>query len=196
MRSIVIGGLAVVLMASNAGAMMKGDEPKPANPDPSSAAPGATLSPRQQAETWYADAYDEIARANEALKGENPKAAEKKFKKALDRALRATEFDSTYHEAWNLVGYSSRKLGKLDAALAAYARCLRLRPDYAAAREYLGEAHLEMGNVEKAKEQLAVLVKINAEAPAATLRTAIEAYEKAHPAAAAPAPPPPPTGSH
>lgn len=188
MRSILVSVIAVAVIATSANAMMKGDEPKPATPGAPTAAPGVTLTPRQQAETWYADAYDEVARANEALKGENPKSAEKKFKKALDRALRATELDTSYHEAWNLVGYSSRKLGRLDESLAAYSRCLRLRPDYAAAREYLGEAHLEMGNLEKAKEQLAMLVRLNAEGPATTLRTAIEAYEKAHPAAVTPAP--------
>lgn len=183
MRSLLLSLFAAAVLASPAGAMMGGGD-KPSNPNPSSATPGAALTPRQQAETWYADAFDEVAKANEALK-ESPKAAEKRFKKALDRALRATEADTAYHEAWNLVGYCSRKLGKLDASLAAYARCLRLKPDYVAAREYLGEAHLEMGNLEKAKEQLAHLERMGAELPAATLRAAVEAYEKAHPVAPA-----------
>lgn len=184
MRSIVLGLLASVALVAAAGAMMKGDD-KPTTPIPSASDPGAALTPRQQAEAWYAEAYDEIARADEALKGENPKSAEKKFKKALDRALRATELDTAYHEAWNVVGYSQRRLGRLDESIAAYTRCLRLRPDYAAAREYLGEAELERGEVEKAREQLAMLVRLEAEGPAATLRAAIEAWEKSHPAAPA-----------
>ena len=179
---------ALTVCAASSFASFSGNKPESPMPSSSSGIPTETLTARQQAERLYADAYDEIAKANEAAKGENPKAAEKKYKKALDRALRATEYDTTYHEAWNLVGYSSRKLGKLHDALAAYARCLRLRPDYAAAREYLGEAYLEMGNLEKAKEQLAMLEKLNVAEPLALLRTAIETYEKAHPAApAAPA---------
>jgi cytochrome c-type biogenesis protein CcmH/NrfG len=35
------------------------------------------------------------------------------------------------HEAWNYIGYTSRKLGDLDKALAAYGEALRLKPDYA-----------------------------------------------------------------
>jgi tetratricopeptide (TPR) repeat protein len=99
--------------------------------------------------------------------------------------MRATEADSTYHEAWNLVGYSLRTLGRVDDPIEAYARCLRLKPDYAAAREYLGEAHLELGNLDMAKKQLALLERMNAEEPMATLKAAIDAYEKAHPAAPA-----------
>jgi len=35
-----------------------------------------------------------------------------------------------------------------------------LQPDHRAAREYLGELYVETNNIDKAKEQLAVLVKL------------------------------------
>ena len=89
-----------------------------------------------------------------------------------------------YHEAWNLMGYSARKLGWYDKAFAAYDHCLRIKPDYAPAREYLGEAYLEMKQPDKAHEQLAKLESLGATEDANTLRTAIDAYEKANPAAA------------
>lgn len=177
--------LAALFAAVPAHAMMGGKgEDKPSTPPAS--APGMAPTPRQQAEAWYADAYDGVTKAKQDLDADNKKGAEKKFKKALDRALRATELDSTYYEAWNLAGYSYRKLGKYDSALAAYGRCLRIQPDYAAAREYLGEAYVELNQLDKAREQLTWLERQNDTATeATTLRGAIETWEKAHPAAEA-----------
>jgi len=180
MRSLLLTAFVAVLLAAPAHAFL-GDKNKE-DSRPAAPTPSAAMPPRQQAETWYADAYDEVAKANKDLADGNTKGAEKKFKKARDRALRATEADTSYHEAWNLVGYANRKLGKYDEALAAYARCLRLKPDYAPAHEYLGEAELELGHVDKAKEHLAVLDRMGEERPAQTLRDAIAAWEKAHPA--------------
>jgi len=185
MRSLILASLAGLLIAAPASAFM-GDKKQEDRPPPTTTAAGTALTPRQQAESWYADAYDVIAQARKDVEGGNAKAAEKKFKKALDRALRATEYDTTYHEAWNLVGYANRKLGKYDQALAAYGHCLRLKPGYVPAREYLGETQLEMGHVDKAKEQLVWLERQGEELPAKTLRDAIDAWEKAHPAPAAP----------
>jgi tetratricopeptide (TPR) repeat protein len=158
------------------------DDPPASSSAPEAGNPPAT--PRQQAEQLYNDGYDEAQKAKADLASGKAKNAEKRFKKALDRAERATELDSTYHEAWNLAGYSARKLGNYDKALAAYDHCLRLKPTYAPAREYLGEAYLEMGKPAEAREQLAWLEKLNAAEDAKTLRTAIETYEKTHPSAA------------
>ena len=59
------------------------------------------------------------------------------LKKALLNAVkkftRATELRPGMFEAWNYLGYSQRKLGRYDAALAAYDRALSLKPDYAEA---------------------------------------------------------------
>ena len=173
---------------ANMGGSSTSEPKEPSGSTPS--ASGATFTPRQQAERDYGDAYNEIAKAKKDAAEKKGKNAEKRYKKALERAQRAVEIDSAYHEAWNLVGYASRKLGKHDAAVAAYQKCLGLRFDYAPAREYLGETYLEMKNLDKALEQHAILEKLKATAEAAELMAAIDAYrgaqvgEKSAPAAA------------
>src|SRR5207249_173721 len=69
----------------------------------------------------------------------------------------------------------------------AYLKCLGIKFDYAPAREYLGEAYLEMGKVAQAREQLAVLERLKASDSVTELKASIDAYVAAHPEAAAPA---------
>ena len=60
----------------------------------------------------------------------------------------------------NLLGYSNRKLGKLDISLGYYRKALKLTPKHLGANEYLGELYLMMNQPAKAKIQLATLAKI------------------------------------
>ncbi len=54
----------------------------------------------------------------------------------------------------NSIGYSTRKLGDVDKGIDYYHRALTLDPNFTKARQYLGEAYLQKGDVGKAKEQL------------------------------------------
>jgi len=148
---------------------------------PAAMAAAAAAERRQKAEAAYAEAYDLITKAKADLEAKKDKDAEKKFKKATESGELAVRLDSRYHEAWNLVGFAYRKLGNYDKAFAAYDQCLGLKPDYTPAREYVGEAWLEMGKPEKAREQLVLLEHFKADADAKTLRDKIAAYETAHP---------------
>jgi tetratricopeptide (TPR) repeat protein len=56
------------------------------------------------------------------------------------------------HEAWNYVGYTNRKLGEYDIALAAYERALALHPGYPEALEYRGEAFLALHRISDAQQ--------------------------------------------
>jgi len=136
---------------------------------------GVALTPRQQAEQWYADAYDDVAKGKQDVQDGKAKNAEKRFKRALERSMRATSYDSTYHEAWNLAGFSARKLGDYPKSLAAYRTSIRFKSDYAPAREYYGQALLESGDLKGAEEQLAWLQKLTATDLAAQLKAAIDA---------------------
>ncbi|MGE0971312.1 tetratricopeptide repeat protein [Klebsiella sp. WOUb02] len=63
-------------------------------------------------------------------------------------------------EAWNYRGYATRKLGRTDEGIGYYQRSLALEPNYAKAREYLGEAWMIKGRPDLAKAQLKVIAGI------------------------------------
>jgi tetratricopeptide (TPR) repeat protein len=62
-------------------------------------------------------------------------------------------------DALNLIGFSKRKTGHPQEALDYYNRALAQNPNHVGANEYLGELYLEMKDVTKAEERLAVLQK-------------------------------------
>ena len=68
--------------------------------------------------------------------------------------------NSNTAEAWNYRGYATRKLGRTDEGIGYYQRALALKPDYAQAREYLGEAWMVKGRPDLAGEQLKAIAGI------------------------------------
>ena len=60
-------------------------------------------------------------------------------------------------DAWNYLGFCSRKMGKYQEALGYYQKALAIAPRHKGAHEYLGELYLLMGDLAKAEEQLAIL---------------------------------------
>ncbi|MEL6299769.1 MAG: tetratricopeptide repeat protein [Pseudomonadota bacterium] len=77
----------------------------------------------------------------------------------------------------NYLGFTTRKMGDPEAALAYYKRALDLRPDYAAARSYRGEALVELGRLPEAFTELTEIEKICGKAcdPYAKLMKKLEA---------------------
>jgi tetratricopeptide (TPR) repeat protein len=74
--------------------------------------------------------------------------------------LRDIAEDTQQADVYNLLGFTLRKTGDFKTSLTYYSKALELQPDHKAAREYLGELYVETGNIEKAKEQLAILAKL------------------------------------
>ena len=68
--------------------------------------------------------------------------------------------DTQQADVYNLLGFTLRKTGDFKTSLTYYTKALELQPDHKAAREYLGELYVQTGNIEKAKEQLAILAKL------------------------------------
>jgi tetratricopeptide (TPR) repeat protein len=69
--------------------------------------------------------------------------------------------DTNQHaDVYNLMGFSLRKIGDYPAALTFYKKALDFDADHKGAREYLGELYVEMGDLPKAREQLAVLTRL------------------------------------
>ena len=180
--------LPLLIAAPTFASMTGGSAPAP--PPPPSTPPGAGATNtessgeptvRQQAERAYAEAYEQITRAKQDVEAGKDKNALKKFKNALESARQAVSLDDKYYEAWNLVGYASRKLGNYDDALKAYDRSLDIKPDYAPAREYLGEAYLELGQIDKARQQLVLLDHQNAAEESKLLKSKLDAWQASHP---------------
>ncbi|MBT3171973.1 MAG: tetratricopeptide repeat protein [Rhodospirillaceae bacterium] len=86
--------------------------------------------------------------------------------------------DAKNAEAYNLMGYSYRRMGQADPAFKAYAMALDIDPRHRGANEYLGETYLLVGDVEKANGQLALLKDLcgNQCKETVKLRKAIERY--------------------
>ena len=120
-------------------------------------------SPQQQARDLYndgvgyvkkADKADlEAAQATDARKKERAvRESHDRYASALGKFQQAVKLDAERYEAWNYVGYTSRKLGHYDDALSAYDRALSLKPGFPDAIEYRGEAYLAVNRLEDAKK--------------------------------------------
>jgi Flp pilus assembly protein TadD len=60
-------------------------------------------------------------------------------------------------DVYNLLGYSLRKSGDRKTALTFYQKALEFDPDHKGALEYQGELYVEMGDMGKARDNLARL---------------------------------------
>ncbi len=81
------------------------------------------------------------------------------YSAAVPLLRKSVAADPTNANAHNLLGFSHRKLGDVDTALAHYAKALELQPKHRGANEYLGELYLELGDLAKAEKRLKVLDK-------------------------------------
>jgi Flp pilus assembly protein TadD len=54
-----------------------------------------------------------------------------------------------------MIGFALRKMGRVDEAIGYYLKALATRPEATTTRQYLGEAYLQIGDVIKARAQLA-----------------------------------------
>ena len=63
-------------------------------------------------------------------------------------------------EALNYRGYATRKLGRTDEGISYYLQSVKMDPQYAKVREYLGEAYVIKGRLDLAKEQLTTIKAI------------------------------------
>jgi len=87
----------------------------------------------------------------------------------LFQAARELAYESRYEEALSMLelasnqkdprilnyrGFATRKLGRTNEALGYYKTALSIDPNYTLVREYMGEAYLQLGRIDKAREQL------------------------------------------
>jgi predicted Zn-dependent protease len=58
-----------------------------------------------------------------------------------------------------MMGFTLRKLGRVDEAFGYYFKAIATRPEATTTRQYLGEAYLQIGDPVRAREQLAEIAK-------------------------------------
>ena len=79
------------------------------------------------------------------------------YAKAIPLLEKSIKEKGEYADALNLLGFSHRKLGEMDEAMTYYTKALSMEPKHLGANEYMGELYLEMNDLPKAEERLAVL---------------------------------------
>ena len=97
----------------------------------------------------------------------------------LDVVVQRTPDDA---DAWNQLAYATRKSGDPAKSIPLYQKALALDPRHTGAHEYIGEAYLALGDLDKAKEHLARLNRIclfSCE-EYRDLKKAVQAYEKSN----------------
>lgn len=101
---------------------------------------------------------DDSSEAGSPLYGAAQEAIEKQdYAAALPLLQQVTSQEPQNADAWNLLGFSNRKLGKMDAAAAAYDTALRINPAHLGALEYQGEMFVQMGQMGNAMVNLTTL---------------------------------------
>jgi tetratricopeptide (TPR) repeat protein len=134
----------------------------------------------EKADELQADAAHQ---ADDAKKAKAYKKVEQSYKIAMKKFAIATDLQPSNYQAWNYLGYTNRRLGQYDAALAAYNRALTLKPDYAEAIEYRGHAYLGLNRLGEAKDAYLALFAGNRKL-AATLLAAMQEWVGQHRSAA------------
>jgi tetratricopeptide (TPR) repeat protein len=79
------------------------------------------------------------------------------YRSAIPMLTVIVKADPNNADALNLMGFSLRKTGQTDLAMQYYNRALTVMPKHLGTNEYLGELYVELGQIDKAKERLAVL---------------------------------------
>lgn len=82
------------------------------------------------------------------------------YESAIDDLQQAQAIVGPHPDILNYLGFAHRRLGKTAKAKAYYDAALAIDPGHKGANEYLGELFLEIGEIDKAKAQLAKLDRI------------------------------------
>lgn len=108
---------------------------------------------------------------------ENEQAVKAGFAAAREHFRSAAATDPTLKEAWNMVGYTSRRLGDYEESLMAYDKALKLAPNYPEAIEYRAELFVLTGRFADVKQAYASLLK-SSPSYAGTLKSSMQDFIK------------------
>jgi len=142
----------------------------------------AGLKHKQRAEEYEAKAAtakDDKDRAKQLAK------AKSQYEDAVDDYRKAIGWEKSAYQAMNELGYAYRKIGDYENAVRAYNSALVVKPDFAPAIEYRGEAYLALSMFQDVKDAYLELFRTDQD-QAATLMRAMEAWQVLHQEDAAP----------
>jgi tetratricopeptide (TPR) repeat protein len=148
---LVCGVAALAISATGPAAFAAADPPKPAP------APDKCSKFKKDSPEW------------KKCKGQTSRSDEDRYELAYSQAMTGeyTEAIETLKGISNqkdarvltLIGFATRKLGRVEEALGYYNLALSINPNLTSARQYLGEAYLQRNEPAKAKEQLAQIAQ-------------------------------------
>jgi tetratricopeptide (TPR) repeat protein len=126
-------------------------------------APARSRTPEEMARSAFNSGVRQIKKADgysddaeEATRPEKRAKAEKKalaaYEEAAEHFQKSLEHAPANHDAWNYLGYAQRHVGRNEAALASYARALKLKPGFPEAIEYRAEAYTALNRFDEARE--------------------------------------------
>jgi tetratricopeptide (TPR) repeat protein len=111
-----------------------------------------------QAPATAASAPAAAAAASGSLEDAEFKVNSGDFRGAIPLLTAIIQREPRNADALNLMGYSLRKTGQPNLALQYYDAALAIAPQNLGANEYLGELYVELGQIDKAKQRLQILM--------------------------------------
>lgn len=178
-RTHLISALALLALAPVAWAV-------PDGPMPSRNAPETSQDPKAIARNNYNAGHEAVQRVARleleaatmpAMASQYRDSVRASLERARESFRQAVAADPEMKEGWNMLGFTSRKLGQYQESLSAYERALALSPDYPEAIEYRAELFLLTGRLAQTKEAYATLLQLDP-AYAAMLKTSMQDFLK------------------
>ena len=83
-----------------------------------------------------------------------------RYQSAIQLLQQVIDQDPNNADAHNYLGFSYRKIGKLDLAAESYNQVFSVDPNHKGALEYQGELYLKLGNLTSAQMNLAKLARL------------------------------------
>ena len=80
--------------------------------------------------------------------------ADERYEEAYELLSREVKVDADNADIHNLLGYSARKMGRLEESEAHYFKALSLNPKHKGALEYMGELYLTLNRPDDARKLL------------------------------------------
>lgn len=183
-RSRPLAGLALLALAPLAAAV---PDESGALVDPNAAASGVAEDAVMTARLNYNIGFERFENVRRLeLTGGEPRGAAARTREAevtrglaeaRERFRAAAIANPQMKEAWNMLGYTSRRLGDYEESLQAYERALALAPDYPEAIEYRAELFMLTGRFDEVRTAYARLQQ-SSPSYAAELKSALQAWAK------------------